>query len=147
MAESIGNSGTGMKLHTKIVIALIVGATLGILANTQLGGSSDAVSWANRYIAGPVGQIFLRLLFMVVMPLVFSSIALGVGRSSSGGVDWRSPPEQNARPAPVSTIAFTSSSASPCSSAQLRRRRMDQFMALRTTGRLSVTSAHPSRFA
>jgi DAACS family dicarboxylate/amino acid:cation (Na+ or H+) symporter len=32
----------------------------------------------NTYLAGPVGQIFLRLLFMIVMPLVFSSIALGV---------------------------------------------------------------------
>ena len=26
MAESIGNSGTGMKLHTKILLALFVGA-------------------------------------------------------------------------------------------------------------------------
>ena len=67
MAESIGNSGTGMKLHTKILIALLVGATAGILANTQLGGASPTVVWLNKYIAGPVGQIFLRLLFMVVM--------------------------------------------------------------------------------
>ncbi len=78
MSESIGNSGTGMKLHTKILIALLVGATAGILVNTQLGGTSPSVVWLNKYIAGPVGQIFLRMLFMVVMPLVFSSIALGV---------------------------------------------------------------------
>jgi DAACS family dicarboxylate/amino acid:cation (Na+ or H+) symporter len=78
MAESIGNSGTGMKLHTKILLALVIGATLGILANSQLGGTSPTVVWLNTYIAGPVGQIFLRLLFMVVMPLVFASIALGV---------------------------------------------------------------------
>lgn len=78
MAESIGNSGTGMRLHTKILIALVVGATAGILANTQLGGASPSVVWINKYLAGPVGQIFLRLLFMIVMPLVFSSIALGV---------------------------------------------------------------------
>ena len=78
MTESIGNRGTGMKLHTKILLALVVGATAGILANTQLGGGSEQVVWINKYIAGPVGQIFLRLLFMVVMPLVFSSIALGV---------------------------------------------------------------------
>ena len=78
MAESIGNSGTGMKLHTKILIALLVGATAGVLANTQLGGGSPTVVWINKYIAGPVGQIFLRLLFMIVMPLVFASISLGV---------------------------------------------------------------------
>jgi DAACS family dicarboxylate/amino acid:cation (Na+ or H+) symporter len=78
MAESIGNSGTGMKLHTKILLALLVGATAGILVNTQLGGGSPTVVWLNKYIAGPVGQIFLRLLFMIVMPLVFASISLGV---------------------------------------------------------------------
>ncbi|MHB0963501.1 MAG: dicarboxylate/amino acid:cation symporter, partial [Gemmatimonadaceae bacterium] len=78
MTESIGNSGKGMKLHTKILLALVVGATAGILANTQLGGAAPSVVWVNKYVAGPVGQVFLRMLFMVVMPLVFSSIALGV---------------------------------------------------------------------
>lgn len=78
MSESIGSSGTGMKLHTKILIALLAGATVGVLMNTQMGGGDPTVVWLNKYIAGPVGQIFLRMLFMVVMPLVFSSIALGV---------------------------------------------------------------------
>jgi DAACS family dicarboxylate/amino acid:cation (Na+ or H+) symporter len=32
----------------------------------------------NDYVAVPIGQVFLRMLFMVVMPLVFASIALGV---------------------------------------------------------------------
>ena len=78
MAESIGNSGTGMKLHTKILLALLVGTTAGILVNTQLGKDDPTVGFVNTYVAGPIGQIFLRMLFMVVMPLVFSSIALGV---------------------------------------------------------------------
>jgi len=78
MSESIGNTGKGMKLHTKILLALIIGAVAGILANTQLGGDHALVVWTNKYLAGPIGQIFLRLLFMIVMPLVFASIALGV---------------------------------------------------------------------
>ncbi len=78
MAESIGNSGTGMKLHTKILLALVGGATLGIAANLSLGGDAPAVVFVNTYLAGPIGQIFLRMLFMVVMPLVFASITLGV---------------------------------------------------------------------
>ncbi|HEU4565256.1 MAG TPA: dicarboxylate/amino acid:cation symporter [Gemmatimonadaceae bacterium] len=78
MAESIGNSGKGMKLHTKILIGLAVGAALGILANGMLGAHHPAVENINKYVAGPVGQIFLRLLFMIVIPLVFASIALGV---------------------------------------------------------------------
>jgi DAACS family dicarboxylate/amino acid:cation (Na+ or H+) symporter len=78
MSESIGNTGKGMKLHTKILLGLLVGAVLGVLANQTLGADHQTVRWINEYIAGPAGQIFLRLLFMIVMPLVFASIALGV---------------------------------------------------------------------
>jgi DAACS family dicarboxylate/amino acid:cation (Na+ or H+) symporter len=78
MAESIGNSGTGMKLHTKILLGLLVGAAAGIAANQTLGADHAMVDWVNKYLAGPVGQIFLRMLFMIVIPLVFASITLGV---------------------------------------------------------------------
>ncbi len=67
-----------MKLHTKILLGLVLGATLGALCNVALGGEHEVVASLNRYVAGPAGQIFLRLLFMVVMPLVFASVALGV---------------------------------------------------------------------
>lgn len=67
-----------MQLHTKILLGLLVGALLGTAANAALGGDHALVAWLNTYVAGPVGQVFLRLLFMVVMPLVFASIALGV---------------------------------------------------------------------
>jgi dicarboxylate/amino acid:cation (Na+ or H+) symporter, DAACS family len=78
MSESIGNTGTGMKLHTKILIGLGVGLVAGIATNLTVGPDHATVEAINYYIAGPVGQIFLRLLFMVVMPLVFASISLGV---------------------------------------------------------------------
>jgi DAACS family dicarboxylate/amino acid:cation (Na+ or H+) symporter len=78
MSESIGSTGTGVKLHTKILIGLLIGASLGITVNQTLGADHRIVEWVNEYVAGPIGQIFLRLLFMIVMPLVFASIALGV---------------------------------------------------------------------
>ena len=67
-----------MKLHTKILVGLLAGAAAGITANLTLGGDHPLVRGVDTYLAAPVGQIFLRLLFMVVMPLVFASIALGV---------------------------------------------------------------------
>ena len=78
MSESIGSSGKGMKLHTKILLGLLVGLILGIAANLTVGVNNPTVEAINRWVAVPVGQIFLRMLFMVVMPLVFASIALGV---------------------------------------------------------------------
>ncbi len=78
MSESIGSSGKGMKLHTKILLGLLVGLVLGVTTNLTLGTNNPTVEKINTYVAGPLGQIFLRMLFMVVMPLVFASIALGV---------------------------------------------------------------------
>lgn len=73
-----GAETRGIPLHTKILIGLVVGAVVGIAANQFLGPDSRAVVWANTYLAGPIGQIFLRILFMIVIPLIFASIALGV---------------------------------------------------------------------
>src|SRR5687767_13511971 len=78
MSEPVGGNGRGMKLHTKILVGLALGAALGIAANLMLGADHPTVEWINKYLAGPIGQIFLRMLFMIVMPLVFASIALGV---------------------------------------------------------------------
>ena len=78
MSESIGSSGKGMKLHTKILLGLLVGLVLGVTVNLTVGTANPVVERINAWVAVPIGQIFLRMLFMVVMPLVFASIALGV---------------------------------------------------------------------
>ena len=67
-----------MALHTKILLGLVGGAVAGILVNMTMGGSHPLVEGLNEYLAGPVGAIFLNMLFMVVIPLVFASISLGV---------------------------------------------------------------------
>lgn len=69
-----------LKPHSKLLLALLIGAALGVAANQWLGPSDPIVDRVNHYVAGPVGQIFLRLLFMLVVPLVFASIALGVAQ-------------------------------------------------------------------
>ena len=66
-----------MKLHTKIALGLVLGALVGGLANA-LFPDAGWVLWIGDNIAGPVGQIFLRMLFMTVVPIVFISITLGV---------------------------------------------------------------------
>lgn len=65
-----------MKRHVKLLIAL----ALGILAGTILHARPDlpGLNAINLYILQPVGQIFLRLIFMIVVPMVFSALVLGV---------------------------------------------------------------------
>ena len=66
-----------MALHTRMLIGFILGLGAGIAANLLVGEAAwlDALI---RYVADPIGQVFLRLLFMLVMPLVFSALVLGV---------------------------------------------------------------------
>ncbi|HXC50156.1 MAG TPA: dicarboxylate/amino acid:cation symporter [Candidatus Limnocylindrales bacterium] len=70
--------GERLALHWRILAGLVVGATLGVAANLGLGAAHPALLWIVDNIAQPAGQIFLRLIFMVVVPLVFSALVLGV---------------------------------------------------------------------
>ena len=68
----------GLALHTRILIGLGVGVAAGVLANTLLGGDDPRVVWVVSNITEPIGTLFLRLLLMIVVPLVFSSLVVGV---------------------------------------------------------------------
>lgn len=68
----------GMALHTKILIGLLVGVSGGLIVNQTLGGENPNVVWAVENFTRPIGQLFLSLLLMIVVPLVFSSLVVGV---------------------------------------------------------------------
>ncbi len=108
MTELPANSPThrGMPLHTKILIGLLIGVSLGLLCNYlgtvpkdysqdlngngQIDGyyehwlsdsdSNELRGWLDDviYWAKPVGSVFLRLMFMVVVPMVFAALTLAV---------------------------------------------------------------------
>lgn len=67
-----------MPLHTKILIGLGVGVLSGLVANGAFGGHDPGVAWVIANLTEPVGTLFLRSLLMIVIPLVFSSLVLGV---------------------------------------------------------------------
>ena len=89
----------GMALHTKILIGLLIGVVLGIAINqifkiypaqiadffNSVYNRADQPLEAKQYLEGfiknfpePIGQLFLNLLLMIVVPLVFSSLVVGV---------------------------------------------------------------------
>jgi DAACS family dicarboxylate/amino acid:cation (Na+ or H+) symporter len=84
----------GIPLHVKILAGLLLGAALGIAANNffsidsrtaveggldvDRNGLHDRLDWFVLNIVDPLGKVFLRLIFMVVVPLVVSALMLGV---------------------------------------------------------------------
>lgn len=76
----------GLSLPTRIMLGLVIGAGVGVTFNLMLAPPLGAdpspayrelVWWADKVVY-PIGQLFLRLLFMVVVPIVFCSLFLGV---------------------------------------------------------------------
>ncbi|RLL41718.1 dicarboxylate/amino acid:cation symporter [Oceanobacillus piezotolerans] len=63
-----------MSLTKKILIALILGVIVGIGLTFV---PNDTFSILDTYLLTPVGQIFINLIMMLVVPLVFVSITLG----------------------------------------------------------------------
>ena len=68
----------GMPLHTRILIGLAVGVVAGVTVNYLFGGEHPRVVWVVENITRPIGELFLRLLLMIVVPLVFSSLVVGI---------------------------------------------------------------------
>jgi DAACS family dicarboxylate/amino acid:cation (Na+ or H+) symporter len=74
MAESVKR----VPLHTKILIGLVAGAIVGGTLNSILGAKDPNLAFVTEHITNPIGQLFLRLLLLLVVPLVFSSLVVGV---------------------------------------------------------------------
>jgi DAACS family dicarboxylate/amino acid:cation (Na+ or H+) symporter len=66
-----------LPLHFRIFLGMFIGAVLGLVANLAMGDSPHLTGFVTN-VARPIGQIFLRLIFMVVIPLVLAAIILGV---------------------------------------------------------------------
>ncbi|HUR56154.1 MAG TPA: dicarboxylate/amino acid:cation symporter, partial [Opitutaceae bacterium] len=72
---------TNRPLANRILIGLVVGIGAGIATLLVGQAAPEVVVWARKLsttVLDPFGQIFLRILFFVVIPLVFASLATGV---------------------------------------------------------------------
>ena len=70
--------GGKIALHWLMLIGFVIGLAGGLFVNIQIGADTAWVQWLTSNVTGPAGQIFLRLLFMLVIPLLFSALVVGV---------------------------------------------------------------------
>jgi Na+/H+-dicarboxylate symporter len=71
------------RLANRILWGLLIGAVAGgatLLIGTALPAALDAARRFATLVLDPLGQVFLRMLFFVVIPLVFASLAMGVAQ-------------------------------------------------------------------
>lgn len=80
-------------LQVQMLVGFTVGLAGGLLVNATAGADAGWVVGLTTYLTQPVAQIFLRLLFMLVIPLLFAALVTGVTEmgdlASLGRTGWR----------------------------------------------------------
>lgn len=77
----MSGKGQGMALHNKILLGLGLGAVFGVIANvmaTNNDRTAELVKTLNDRVMTLVGDSFLAMIFMIVVPLLFSALVLGI---------------------------------------------------------------------
>ena len=92
MSNATASGKPAMPLHVKVLLGFILGTIIGLVAHAT---APDA-AWVKTtidYVTQPFGQVFLNLLFMLVVPLMFSALVLGVAElgdiASLGRLGWK----------------------------------------------------------
>ena len=93
MSEPNPGTKTRMPLHWKIAIGFFVGLGLGLVVHYGIGAEAGWVQALTKYATQPFSQLFLSLIFMLIVPLLFSALVVGVSEmgdiGSLGRIGWR----------------------------------------------------------
>ena len=73
----VAEKARGFGLQWQMLAGFLIGLVAGLIAYAT---QRDAawVEFVTTYITQPIGQVFLRLLFMLVIPLLFSALVVGI---------------------------------------------------------------------
>ncbi|WP_274380729.1 dicarboxylate/amino acid:cation symporter [Xanthomonas citri] len=82
-----------LPLHWKMGIGFAVGLLLGLAVYYLAGSDAEWVRLATKYVTTPFSQVFLNLIFMLIVPLLFSALVMGISEMGDiralGRVGWR----------------------------------------------------------
>src|SRR5215207_7757999 len=87
IAEHSAPAGTAPG-HGGLQWQIFVGFVLGLLAGLIVYATQPDAAWVGtvvKYVTNPIGQVFLRLLFMLVIPLLFSALVVGISEMGEIG--------------------------------------------------------------
>jgi DAACS family dicarboxylate/amino acid:cation (Na+ or H+) symporter len=91
--ETPARSKGGMPLHWKMAIGFFAGLLLGMAVHVTGGADAGWVQGLTTWVTQPIGTLFLRLIFMLVLPLLFSALVVGVAEMgdirSLGRIGWK----------------------------------------------------------
>ncbi len=88
-----GAARARLPLHWKIAIGFVAGLLLGMSVHYGFGTDAAWVQTLTRYLTQPFATLFLTLIFMLIVPLLFSALVVGVSEMGDiralGRIGWR----------------------------------------------------------
>lgn len=83
---------SSLPLHWKMLIGFMLGLVLGLIVHSTVGADAPWVGHVTS-VTQPAGTIFLRLIFMLVLPLLFSALVCGISEMGDvralGRIGWK----------------------------------------------------------
>lgn len=81
-----------LPLHWKMAIGFAVGLLFGLIVHVS-GADAGWVRDFTRYVTTPFSQVFLSLIFMLIVPLLFSALVVGIAEMGDiralGRIGWK----------------------------------------------------------
>jgi len=82
-----------LPLHWKIGIGFAAGLAAGLAVYYSVGGDAGWVTGLTHYVTQPFSTLFLSLIFMLIVPLLFSALVAGVSEmgdvAALGRIGWK----------------------------------------------------------
>ncbi|HEX7804419.1 MAG TPA: dicarboxylate/amino acid:cation symporter [Pseudoxanthomonas sp.] len=93
MSETPVSGRKKLPLHWKMAIGFGFGLLLGLVVHATGGGDAEWVKSVTTYVTTPFSKIFLNLIFMLIVPLLFSALVVGIAEMGDiralGRIGWK----------------------------------------------------------
>lgn len=93
MTDTPVKAKTGMPLHWKMAIGFALGLVFGLAVHMSAGADAAWVQALTRYLTTPLSKLFLSLIFMLIVPLLFSALVMGISEMGDiralGRIGWK----------------------------------------------------------
>ncbi len=82
-----------LPLHWKMGIGFSLGLLVGLAVHATGGADAEWVKWVTAYVTTPFSKVFLSLIFMLIVPLLFSALVVGIAEMGDiralGRIGWK----------------------------------------------------------
>ena len=86
-------AGERWPLHWKMAVGFVLGTLIGLVVYYGVGADAAWVRGFSNWVTTPLSSLFLNLIFMLIVPLLFSALVMGIAEMGDiralGRIGWK----------------------------------------------------------